>query len=339
MRILLRADSSRQIGAGHISRMVALAEQATPRGWTVAFAGHTDNADFLAARFAELGVPVLGPETRADGYDAVVVDHYGIGEVRAEVNAAGARLVSFEDGVFGRRAADVVVDCGLAPQPRPDDGSGSVLTGVGYAPLRQVVLEARDKRRARELCSRETGVKLPRSHDGGDAKAPHVLVVLGGGGVWQETVAALLEALRATGRPCTVEALVRGEPTLPEPGPGQRFVVSPPGPSLHGKLVDTDLVVSASGVTLLELCCIGVPTALVQLVDNQAAGYRAAVDGGLAAGLGNAAAFDSPTTATATLATLLAEPAARERLAATASAAVDGHGAARVLDALEGAVR
>ncbi|MFF5991440.1 spore coat protein [Prauserella flavalba] len=335
MRILLRADSSRQIGAGHISRMVALAEQATRRGWTVAFAGRTDNADFLAARFAELGVPVLGPGTRADGYDAVVVDHYGIAEVRSEVNSAGARLVSFEDGVFGRRAADVVVDCGLVPQPRPDDGSGLVLTGVAYAPLRQVVLEARDKRRARELYSRETGVKLPRSHDGGDAKAPHVLVVLGGGGVWQETVAALLEALRATGTPCTVEALVRGEPALPEPGPGQRFVVSPPGPGLHGKLVDTELVVSASGVTLFELCCIGVPTALVQLVDNQAAGYRAAVDGGLAAGLGTAAALDD---ATATLTALLTEPVARERLATTASATVDGHGAARVLDALEGAV-
>ncbi|MBK1784348.1 spore coat protein [Prauserella cavernicola] len=320
MRILLRADSSRQIGAGHISRVVALAEQAVARGWDVAFAGRTDNADFLAARFAELAVPMLPPETSPRGYDALVVDHYELGELRAETNAAGAALVSFEDGPFGRRCADVVVDCGLVPEPRPDDGSGVVLTGVSYAPLRQVVLEARDKRAA---ASRPDG-------------SARVLVVLGGGGVWQDVVVELLRALRATGVACSVEALVRGEPELPEPGPAQRFVVSPPGPGLHDKLVDTDLVVSAAGVTLFELCCIGVPAAIVQLVDNQAAGYRAAVDQGLAAGLGTATALNE---AGAALGALLAEPAVRQRLAASASEAVDGRGAARVLDALEGALR
>ncbi|ASR33788.1 spore coat protein [Prauserella marina] len=321
MKVVLRADSSRLIGAGHVARMVAVAEEASARGWSVSFAGDTGNAEFLTARLAELAVPVLPPDAPSDGADAVIVDHYGIGELRAEVNATGALLVSFEDGPFGRRAADIVVDCGFDPAPRPDDGSPIVLAGAEFAPLRQVVVAARAER-------------ARRAADTSDV--PSVLVVLGGGGVWQDTVVELLTALRDTGMPFAAEALVRGEPALPEPAPGQRFVLSEPGDGLLGKLVASDLVVSAAGVTLYELCCVGVPSALVQLVDNQAAGYESAVGNGLAVGLGSAADLRD---AAGTLAKLLADPSARYRIASTAAGVVDGKGAGRVLDALAGALR
>lgn len=109
----------------------------------------------------------------------------------------------------------------------------------------------------------------------------------------------------------------------------------PPGPDLLDRLAGTDLAVSAAGVTLLELCCIGVPTALVRLVDNQAAGYRAATALGLAAGLGTAENLEG---ARDVLARLLCDRDAREGMAAAAAAAVDGRGAARILDAVRGAV-
>lgn len=317
MRILLRADSSARIGAGHVARMLALAEHATARGWEVAFAGRTDDAALLTDRLAELGLARVAPDPT--GFDAVVVDHYGLGELRAAVNAAGAVLVSFEDGRFGRRAADVVVDCAFAPQPRPDDGSPMVLTGVRYAPLRRAVREARRARAARE-----------------PGAVPRVLVVLGGGGGGHDTVSALLDAIHRTGRPCAVEAFARGNVAVPRALPGQRFAVSPPGPDLPATLADADLAVSASGVTLLEVCCVGVPAALVCLADNQQAGYRAAVGSGYAVGLGSPGALAD---AAGTLARLLDDPEGRERMAAAASAAVDGRGADRVLDALAEAVR
>ncbi|MCA1655425.1 MAG: bifunctional UDP-2,4-diacetamido-2,4,6-trideoxy-beta-L-altropyranose hydrolase/GNAT family N-acetyltransferase, partial [Pseudonocardiaceae bacterium] len=90
-----------------------------------------------------------------------------------------------------------------------------------------------------------------------------------------------------------------------------------------------DLVVSAAGVTLLELCCIGVPVALTQVADNQAAGYAAAVAQGLAAGLGT-----DPREHTEVLRALLVDPARRQAMADTAKATVDGRGADRVLDAM-----
>ncbi|MBB5854380.1 spore coat protein [Amycolatopsis umgeniensis] len=314
-RLMLRADASGTIGAGHVSRMVAYAERAVARRWEVVFSGRVDNAEWLAARFGELSVPVV-PSAPFDDFDVVLVDHYDLGELRQEVNAAGALLVSIEDDVFGRREADLVVDCGFAPAPRPDDGSGALLRGVAYAPLRDVVREAREKRRGRE-----------------EAERPHVTVVLGGGTEWAGTVSALLHALRDTGLPFVADVLVRGEPTVPAALPGQEFRIAPPGPGLLDLLVEADVAVSAAGVTLLELCCLGVPTGVVQLVDNQETGYRGALDLGLAAGLGSASALDAG--AVETLRTLLRDTEARRRLSEKAASVVDGKGVDRVLDRLE----
>lgn len=322
-RLLLRADASPTIGAGHVARVVAYAERAVARGWSVSFSGRVDNAEWLAARFDEFGVPRLspvddGPELGklAEDFDVVLVDHYDLGDLRKDVNHAGALLVSIEDDTFGRRSADVVADCGFATAPRPDDGSPVLLRGVTYAPLRSVVLEAREKRQHARL-------------DG----PLRVTVMLGGGGVWAPVVSAILTALRETGLPFAVRALARGDVELPEAGEGQEFTVSPPGSALHDLLVDTDLAVSAAGVTLLELCCLGVPTAVVQLVDNQATGYRGALDLGVAAGIGSAESLTAGgQEAGSVLSDLLSRSTERERLAATAAATVDGLGADRVLD-------
>jgi spore coat polysaccharide biosynthesis predicted glycosyltransferase SpsG len=313
VRLLLRADSSASIGAGHISRVVAYAERAVARGWEVAFAGSTANAEWLAARFDELAVPRLATWDAA-GFDAVVVDHYGLGDLREEVNAAGAKLVSIEDGVFGRRPADVVVDPGFAPGPRPADGSDVLLRGIAYAPLRDVV------RRTRRVSA---------------APPLHVTVVLGGGAEWTKTVELLLRALSDTELPFVADVLVRGEPVLPALRPDQSIRVAAPSPALLELFATTDLAVSAAGVTFVELCCLGVPTAAVQLVANQEPGYRAALALGLAAGLGHADTLAARLPeVTAVLRELLSDAELRRSLSATASATVDGRGVDRVLDSL-----
>jgi spore coat polysaccharide biosynthesis predicted glycosyltransferase SpsG len=313
VKLLLRADASASIGAGHVARMVAYAERAVARGYSVAFSGRTDNAEWLASRFDELGVSRGSFD--AAGFDAVIVDHYGLGDLREEVNAAGALLVSIEDDVFGRRPADIVVDSGFAPSLRPDDGSDVLLRGIAYAPLRDVV------RSTRRVLS---------------GPPPHVTVALGGGDQWAPTVGLLLRALRDTELPFAADVLVRGEPELPLLLPGQTIRVAAPSPALLELFATTDVAVSAAGVTFVELCCLGVPTAAVRLVDNQEPGYRAAVELGLAAGLGPAESLaERLPSVTAALRSLLSDAALRERLSATASSTVDGWGVDRVLDCLE----
>ncbi|WP_328605746.1 spore coat protein [Amycolatopsis sp. NBC_00345] len=319
MRLLLRADASPTIGAGHISRVVAYAERAVSRGWEVAFAGDTDNAEWLASRLSELSVsrlPVSSWASLASGFDAVLVDHYGLGDVRAEVNAAGAVLVSIEDDTFGRRSADVVVDSGFTPSSRPADGSGVLLRGVEFTALRDVVLRTRALRASR----------TPGS-------PPHVTVVLGGGAEWASTVSSLLRALRDTSLPFTADALVRGEPSVPSLVDGQSIRVAAPHSGLLDLLATTDVAISAAGVTFLELCCLGVPTAALQLVDNQAPGYRAALSLGLATGVGDAATLDARLpSVTDALRELLSDASLRAALTKSAMSTVDGLGADRVLD-------
>lgn len=315
--LLLRADAGPSVGAGHLSRCVALAEAAVARGWRVSFAGELTGVDWLRARLSTLDVPVRAPgalAAQADelGADVVLVDHYGLGEL-PDVRAV-SRLVSVEDGRFGRRAADVVVDANLAVPPRPPDGSPLVLAGPRFAPLRADVRATRATARGTEPL--------------------HVVVAMGGGAA-TDAVAAALHAVRETGVPVVARA-ISGSPVAVSAGPGQEFLVQPPTPSLPNVLAEADLVISAAGVTLLELCCLGVPTALVLLVDNQEPGYRAAVDQGLAAGLGTVA--DLPA-AVPVLRSLLRDPEARAALGRAASAVVDGRGADRILDACELTVR
>ncbi len=294
--LVVRADASPAIGVGHLSRCVALAEAARARDWDVALCGSVTAGEWL------LGDLPLVPDLSTA--DVVVVDHYELGALSLDVP-----VVSIEDGPFGRRRADVVVDSNLASPDRPADGSPLVLRGPGYAPLRTEVRVARASRRA-----------------GGTP--PNVVVVMGGGAVG-DPVSAALTALRDTGAPMSVRAITSADVTTPAPGDGQRFAVTGPTTGLPALFADADLVVSAAGVTLLELCCVGVPTALVRVADNQAAGYRAAVDRGLVAGLGA-----DPAAHVDVLRDLLLDPARRDALAAVARAAVDGRGADRILDAL-----
>lgn len=319
--LLLRADAGPRLGVGHLSRCVAFAEEALARGWRVALSGQIAAGQWLG----ELDVPVWPPATDPDSLaglakgaaaDLVLVDSYGLGELWPAVRDAGSRLISLEDGEFGRRAADVVVDCGLAPPGRPEDGSPTVLTGPRFAPLQAAVRDARERRNS--------------GFSGNDP--PRVIVVLGGGEA-AAVVQSVLGALRDTGFAMDVLAVSSAPVAAPAPGPGQRFTVDGPRTDLLRLFAEADLVISAAGVTLLELCCIGVPTALVLRADNQAAAYRTMVERDAVAGLGAADdVITDPSRAAEMLRGVLADPAGRAKLASASSGLVDGHGAGRVLD-------
>lgn len=286
--LVLRADATPSTGVGHLSRCVALATAARARGWNVALCG-----TFTAGQWLLGDLPVVESLPAAD---VVLIDHYGLNSV-----SLPSLVVSMEDGEFGRRRADIVVDANLHTTQRPEDGTPVVLRGPTYAPLRAEIREARATR-------------------GGGTTPPKVVVVMGGGAA-PSAVAAAVTALRETGVPASILAIS----AMPVPG----IEVIPPTPNLPSLFASADLVLSAAGVTLLELCCIGTPTALVQIADNQAAGYKAAVAQGLAAGLGT-----DPREHIETLRALLLHPDKRETLGEKAKTAVDGRGADRILDAM-----
>lgn len=293
MKLALHARGGPGIGAGHLVRCLAIAEEAVRRGWTVALTEPV-GVPWLRAEFA-----ALGATQEPTGADVLLVDSY-----TDAPDPGSALLVNVEDGTFGRRAADIVLDGNLAIGPRPADGSGLLLRGPEYAMLRARVRTAR--RPARPFGS-----------------PPRVAISLGGSELAEPASLRLLELLEATELP--MRCTVYGDFDCPD-----WVRVRPPSPDLPTRLAAADLVCTAAGITLLETSCIGTPMALLCLVDNQAAGYARAVDLGLATPLGSSDRFVDKDT----LAAALRDPDTLTANAERARTIVDGHGAARVLDAI-----
>lgn len=356
MRLLLRCDAGPSTGVGHAVRCAAIAEAADSAAHEVFWSGRLDGLEWLWAGLAARsaadapGAPrppgtVLPPADSADDLvtlctehriDVVHVDHYRLGpELRDALNPHGVVLSSMEDFHSGRRAADVVVDPNLGAErhPRPDDGSPLLLRGPRYAPLRESVRRARTQREGRGPVGppARTGAVTATTRPAHDP--PRVLVVMGGtdaAGLLPGTV----RALAATGVPAAVDVVRPPGRTLDAAWSGPvRFRTVDPLPDLPGAAADVDLVVSAAGTTVWELCCVGVPMALVRAADNQLEGYQAVTEAGAAAGLGTAADLSGPD-AVDTLRELLSDAALRDGLAARAHDVVDGRGAERVLDAV-----
>jgi len=120
----------------------------------------------------------------------------------------------------------------------------------------------------------------------------------------------------------------------------ERLASARPSTTLHFSLPDlarvmaeADLAIGAGGTTTWERMCLGLPTVLVSIAENQEPACRALADAGLAYYLGS-----SETVAAADLAgamrRLRDSAAELAALSARCSGEVDGHGAQRVAEAL-----
>ena len=345
-------------GVGHLVRCLALARGVPARGARVAVVRHGDRVGWAAAELAARGIPApprSGHPRRA-----------GRGGPPARPGRAGARLVRAGPGrgrgaARGRRAhpghrrrrhpaartptsTSTRTSARTPPSAqsrrprthrrdpataRPGDGR-RVLAGVRYALLRDAVTAARP------------AVPPPATPDG----RPRVLAFFGG----TDAVGAapvLTRVLLGTGHPMDVDVVVgpagdRGgadadrhragavaAPRRADRRPARARRRSRPGGQRRRHLH-------------LGAVRLGAPAALVCVVEQPGDSYRRVVAHRLAAGLGElpdlvASGAGRPGRAGrggATLRAPLASPQRRAALAARAWATVDGHGRARVADAL-----
>lgn len=326
--VVIRCDASAEGGIGHVARAVSVALAARSAGWTARLAGDV-STDLARAMVADAGIEVVpAPD---DLYELAVaqeaavvhVDHYGIGtDALAQVRAAGAVLSSMEDGVFGRRPADLVIDSAIGAEvpgsismTRPDDGSRVVLRGIDYAPMRPEVL----------------AVRAECAHVGTPSDGVGVLVVLGGTDAAgaSSTLAAICRGAAGVAGVTVIAPPERWEAIRAAAGDVE---IVAPGPEFLRRAARADLVVSAAGTTMWELACIGVPSLMVAVVENQVAGYAAAIERGIARGLGT---LDEVRAEPARARRLIEEAAAQLRAgrswSATGMHVVDGRGAERIV--------
>jgi spore coat polysaccharide biosynthesis predicted glycosyltransferase SpsG/RimJ/RimL family protein N-acetyltransferase len=316
VRALVHCHGGPQVGAGHVFRAAALVEEAQHRGHEVDLHG-TFEGPLVDERIAALGVRVV-TSPRPASYDVVHLDTYTPTGNELAARAAGVALVSnVEDATFGRRPADLVVDPNLGAERTPREGGPTLARGSRWALLRRSVADRAGAAEVRDEANR-------------------VLVVLGGTDVLGLT-GQLVDVLAGTGLALQVTAVAQPDAgdelrrRARERGLDVRLVA--PQPDLTGLMLASDLVVSAAGTTVWELCCLGVPAALVCVADNQRPGYERVLARGAAVGLG-VGSLD-PDAAAATLREVLLDADRRRALAGAGRRLVDGRGAWRVVRAWE----
>lgn len=301
-RVAFRTDASLQIGSGHVMRCLTLADALKARGAECHFIsrehpGHLlevirqrgHKVTSLPAALPSTSTPNasesvqepahaawLGCDWQADAQqtgailaslqpDWLVADHYALDQHWEEAVATYYRKLLVIDDLADRtHRCDLLLDQNLGRQPQDYanlvPATCQVLTGPHYALLRPEFAALRDyslKRRAnpqlKQLLITMGGVDLPNATSQILAAlqtcplpaACRITVVMGATAPWLAQVCELAEQMS-----WSTDVLVNIT-------------------DMAQRMADSDLAIGAAGSTSWERCCLGLPTLMVVLADNQ----------------------------------------------------------------------
>lgn len=324
--VLFRCDARESGGLGHFTRCVALIQALQRAGHPRAHLSGRLESPLAMAMLEGVDVTVHPPEDSTDGVirlagavgaSLVHVDDYGSwAGLREGGRVVGAVTSTATDSRFGRRDADVIVDGSPTALHAYDPlyGGADVALGPQYLALRDIFRASRGP------------------HPASSAGECRVLIMMGGTdarGVGA-SIASAIHALPEVSRTGLVASQQRFD-AMRMPGGVVRVE---PAPNIRAVVSGWDLVVTAAGTTVWELCALGVPMALVGVAENQRDYYSALVDSGAAVGLGFVPEDGRLDTLDFSRIEQLARVGPRE-----APMLVDGQGAARVVEVWEAVLR
>jgi len=280
LRALFVCDGSPAVGGGHVMRSLTLARALGARGWRSTFLADPF-VDGLLDRFDPIGcdrIPVENqwPETlavaaQADGFDAVVFDHFHMAfEHETHVSRPDVLSAVIDDLANRPHAADLLVDCNLqrtAADYAELAPEAELLLGPAYAPVRPEFAVQRERALGRRQ-------QTP-------AEPGRILISLGLtdlDGITEQVVGALPPSWISAGLDVVI---ARGAPSWPAL---ERLASRGAPITLHSHLdaaamaelmVECDMAVGAGGSSTWERATLGLGTITVILADNQMPGARA----------------------------------------------------------------
>ena len=361
LQVCFRSDASYQIGSGHVMRCLTLANALHARGVECNFitrdvqgnandrvleAGH---ALFCLPPAKQPGEPLAdrgGYETWLDGTqysdahrsktivdainpDIVVVDHYAIDHQWHREFRPERKLVVIDDLADRIHDCDLLVDQNFGRKPKDYlwlvPSGTPCLTGPDFALLRSEFRSAR----ARSLERRRHASRPFR-----------ILVSMGGADVENASMQILSVLESAKDRESIEVTIVLGR-SAPHAETVRAAVAAS---SLDARLlvgvsdmanllVDMDVAIGAAGGSVWERCCLGLPSLLLSIAENQKPAAAALAKAGIAISLGD---FDEHGWGEKLLFNLerLRSGSKISQLNELAASLVDGRGAMRVVESI-----
>ncbi len=349
MIVAFRVDASTQIGSGHVMRCLALADALRARGADVVFICREHEGHLFARiaardfpvitlpppnRHAEATLDLLGVTEHQDaaetldrlpvGVDWLIVDHYGLSRAWESAARTGERHIVVLDDLADRdHDCDVLIDPTFPGDPgryRARAGSAQLLLGPSFA------LMDPEYARSRKLA-------------GDRPKQERRLLIFFGGSDLPDLTSRTLVAI-STGPLRSLPADVVVGATNPYRLKIERIAADRPGTTIHGyqpHLADLmrscTVAVGAGGVTAWERLCIGLPSVVVSLADNQVESSRAMASAGLITYVGTSEEVTDADLRRA-LESLLHAPESLIETARRGQAFVDGLGSRRVAEVI-----
>lgn len=331
-RILIRCDAGRRLGGGHVMRCLTLAQALASRGASVTFACSAETFETVPTLGTSgfpaitLDAPLEAAELVATGqrWDAMVVDHYRLDARHEAVLRQAAPVILVLDDLADRsHDCDILLDQTVGREPSDYAAlvapGTDLLLGAEYALLGPEFARARPAALAARAQARPVSrifVSLGMTDIGG-VTAPAVAAVLAAG---LEAEIAVAVGARAQSLP-ELRALAAAD---------RRVVLHLDCTEVCGLMEASDLAIGAGGMTSWERCCLGLPTIMLVLAENQRENaIRLARLGAI-----RLLPEDDPGAITGAVKTLSAGQIARIAMSRAASALADGRGVGRLTEAL-----
>ena len=331
MRVVFRADGSKDLGLGHIVRCLTLADELRTRDpkCDILFVTKYDEGRRVIERRAHRVAGTEEDEVRqirelAAPGTLVITDFLDTDSAfTSRVRGTGVRVMALDNNTRLKRIdADVVVNANVF-----DEGQTGVVGSTRYyLGPRYMVLR------------REFGALHKQSKEVAD-KVRTILVLSGGGDLAGGRLAlSSVRALERIDEKCRIHLVVG--PTFPYTAElnalvssaKRRFDVSVSPANLPELMRGADLAVTAAGITLYELAALGVPCLVVPLVTPQTRHQediaRAFERHGACLNLGGSPGNDLLCEKAAKL---MADKSLRRQLSEGGKALVDGGGLERAL--------
>ena len=326
--IAFRADATPEMGAGHLVRCLALADECLHRRLRTFFISRTlapHLEDLIARRGHAImrldeSSDVVGSREllrRLDGVDWLVYDHYGLDAFWSAALRPYARHVMAIDDLANRRhECDLILD--QTPCPNPERRYAHLipegcqrLFGATFALLRREFAAARPS-----TARHPSGIRALAIAMGGFSDSRYVARIL--------DAISRVSALHGV----AIHILGNSSPVSEHAAQiTQHGFLEDPAPLLR----HMDIAVGAAGSSALERCCLGLPSIIVTIAQNQELLASSLQAAGCVRYLGSISEVDALQIA-ATLSKLHSDPAEISAMGRHGLHLVDGNGASRVAD-------